>query len=186
MWPASFHVHLATRSLNQGEVIAYPTESVFGLGCDPNNLTAVQRLLTIKSRSISKGLILVASDISQLDPWVDFKQVPDMQQIITTWPGHETWLVPVRADVSPLLSGQHNTLAIRVSAHPTVRKLCQYFKGAITSTSANKNGLQPARDLFSVRRSFKGDIGYYVPGQVTGNHKPSRIRNALNGQLIRG
>ena len=185
MWPAKFHTHLAVRSLKQGNVIAYPTESVFGLGCDPSNLSAIKRLLQIKSRSADKGLILIASDLSQLEPWVDFKQVPDMQQILDSWPGHETWLIPAQKHVSTLLTGNHKTLATRISAHPTVRQLCNSFKGAITSTSANKNGLREARDIFSARQLFNDKIDYYLPGQISGSQRPSRIRNAITGELIR-
>ena len=185
MWSAKFHTHLAVRALKQGKVIAYPTESVFGLGCDPNNLSAIKRLLQIKSRSASKGLILIASDISQLEPWVEFQQVPDMQKILDSWPGHETWLVPARKHVPTLLTGNHETLAIRITAHPTVCQLCQSFNGAITSTSANKNGLPETLDIFSTRQLFNDEIDYYLPGRITGSQKPSRIRDAMTGELIR-
>jgi len=185
MWLPSFHLHLAAQALNQGKVIAYPTESVYGLGCDPNNLQAIERLLQIKSRCQSKGLILIAGDIRQLEPWVDFAQIADLNQLLNSWPGHETWLVPMPKDVSPLLSGQHDTLAVRVTAHPIVRKLCQHFNGAITSTSANRNGQKEATSLFSTRKYFGSKVDYYLPGDVTGNLRPSRIRDGVSGQLIR-
>ena len=181
----SFHVRLAVQALNRGEVIAYPTESVFGLGCDPDNTDAVEQLLRIKSRSAAKGLILIASDLEQLEPWVDFDQVPDMQPLLSCWPGPETWIVPAREHVSPLLSGSHDTLAVRITAHPIVRSLCHNFNGAITSTSANHNGQREAKNLFTARQFFNDKIGYYLPGIISGNKKPSRIRNAMTGQTIR-
>ncbi len=182
---SSFHIRLAARALHRGEVIAYPTESVYGLGCDPNNLDAIEQLLLIKSRSAAKGLILIASDISQLEPWVDFSQVPDMQLLVKSWPGAETWIVPARKHISPLLTGSHNTLAVRVTAHPIASSLCQQFKGPITSTSANRNGQREASDLFTARQFFNDKVNHYLPGIISGNNNPSRIRNALNGQTIR-
>ena len=185
MQAESFHIHLAVQNLNQGKLIAYPTESMFGIGCDPNNLSAVERILEIKHRSPAMGLILIASEISQLEPWVDFKQVPNMQPLLSSWPGHETWLVPAQKQVSNLLTGNHDTLAVRVSAHPIVRQLCNNFKAAITSTSANKNSRPEAKSLFSARQIFDAEIDYYVPGEITGLGGASRIRNALTGQVIR-
>ena len=185
MCPASFHLNLAIKSLKQGKLIAYPTESVFGIGCDPNNLTAIKSLLQLKSRPASKGLILIAGDISQLEPWVDFQQVPDLRTLEESWPGHETWLVPAHKHVSPMLTGNHETLAVRITAHSTVRQLCKLFKGAITSTSANRSGHQEAKDLLSTKKYFSTDIDCYVPGDITGNLRPSRIRDAMTGDLIR-
>ena len=182
---SSFHIRLAARALHRGEVIAYPTESVFGLGCDPSNIDAIEQLLLIKSRTAAKGLILIASDINQLEPWVDFNQVPDMQLLINSWPGAETWIVPARKHISPLLTGNHKTLAVRVTAHPIASSLCHQFNGPITSTSANRNGQREARDLFTARQFFNDKIDYYLPGTISGNPKPSRIRNAMNGQTIR-
>ncbi|PCJ49425.1 MAG: tRNA threonylcarbamoyladenosine biosynthesis protein RimN [Gammaproteobacteria bacterium] len=178
-------IQQAVKTLQAGGIIAYPTEAVFGLGCDPQNLTAVQQLLDIKSRDAGKGLIIIASDISQLQGWVDFKQVKDLQQLVDSWPGPETWLVPALKGVSRLLRGEHDTLAVRVSNHPIVQQLCQQFNGAITSTSANKNGQVAAKEMSTVRQIFNQAVDCYVPGDLSGNHRPSRIRNAVTGQLLR-
>ena len=185
MCSASFQIHLATRALEQGEIIAYPTEAVYGLGCDPNNSKAIERLLALKSRPANKGLILVANDMEQLEPWVDFHQLNDLNALKESWPGHTTWLVPVKDQVSQLLCGEHQTLAVRVSAHPTVRQLCTHFRGAIVSTSANKNGMSAAKTLLKTRKIFKDDIACYVPGDVSGNKAPSRIINAVSGERLR-
>ncbi|MFT5451973.1 MAG: L-threonylcarbamoyladenylate synthase [Enterobacterales bacterium] len=179
------NIEQAVKSLHRGGIIAYPTESVFGLGCDPNNLQAVQNLLDIKSRPSAKGLIIIASDIEQLSPWVDFGLVPNLQDIKSSWPGPETWLIPCNNDVSKLLRGNHTTLAVRVSAHPVVQQLCQQFGGAIISTSANKNGETAEDDLLSLQLLFSEQIDCYVKGDVSGNDRPSRIRDALSGKLIR-
>jgi L-threonylcarbamoyladenylate synthase len=185
MSPVQSNIEQAVKSLHQGGVIAYPTESVFGLGCDPKNLQAVQNLLDIKSRPSSKGLIIIASNIEQLEPWVDFSQVPNLQDLKSSWPGPETWLVPCTNDVSELLRGTHSTLAVRVSAHPVVQELCKQFGGAIISTSANKNGEAAENDLLSLQQLFSEQVNCYVKGDVSGNDRPSRIRDALSGSLIR-
>jgi len=181
----TFHIEQATHCLNQGKVIAYPTESVYGLGCDPSNSAAIEHLLQLKSRSAAKGLILIASDISQLNDWVEFDQIPDQQSIIDSWPGHETWLIPAKKHVSTLLRGEHKNLAVRVSAHPVVQQLCQQFQGAIISTSANKQGQPEATTLLSAKHYFHQAVDYYVPGEVDNKLKPSRIRDGITGQIIR-
>ena len=185
MCSAAFQIHLAIRALERGEVIAYPTEAVYGLGCDPNNAQAIEKLLALKSRASNKGLILIASGMEQLEPWVDFQQLDDIQALRESWPGHTTWLVPVRNHVSNLLCGEHSTLAVRVSAHPTVQQLCKHFRGAIVSTSANKNGMKAAKTIFETRKIFKQDIACYVPGDVAGNKAPSRIIDAISGAIVR-
>jgi len=179
------NIEQAVKTLHEGGIIAYPTEAVFGLGCDPNNLQAVQKLLDLKSRSYTKGLIIIASHIEQLTPWVDFNLVPDLQVIKASWPGPETWLIPCKKNVSKLLRGHHSTLAVRVSDHPIVQQLCQQFDGAITSTSANKNGETAEMTLPSLQQLFSEQIDCYVLGDLSGNARPSRIRDALSGKLIR-
>jgi len=185
MWISNFHIQLAARALHNGKIIAYPTESVFGLGCDPANNSAVEQLLYIKERPASKGLILIASSIEQLSGWVNFDQVSNLETILSSWPGHETWVVPAQPDISPLLTGEHETLAVRVSAHPVVKHLCNVFGGAVTSTSANKTNQKEAASLFTSRKYFHDQVDYYLPGEVAGHIKPSRIRDARTGRTIR-
>ncbi|RLA24971.1 MAG: tRNA threonylcarbamoyladenosine biosynthesis protein RimN, partial [Gammaproteobacteria bacterium] len=131
-----FKVRMASRALQQGKLIAYPTEAVYGLGCDPLNEAAVMSLLSIKQRPAHKGLILVASDFSQLQPFINPSQEM-LQRIIPTWPGPITWVIPVQSWVPTYLKGTHHSIAVRVSAHPLVRQLCASYGGAIVSTSAN-------------------------------------------------
>lgn len=189
MWPSIVHYHQSCRTLDDGGLISYPTESVFGVGCDPHQLDAVDRLLTLKRRSWTKGLILIASEPEQLEDWVDWSSVPNLSTILESWPGPETWVVPVAEHVSPFLRGQFNSLAVRVSAHPVVRGICDHFGSAIISTSANHAGQREARTSFAVRQLFKDKIDYYVPGHTINrndkNSRPSRIRMAATGQVLR-
>ncbi len=111
----------AAREIRAGAVIAYPTEAVWGLGCDPWNEAAVDRLLAIKNRSVDKGLILVADNIRQFDfLFEDFPQ-DWIDRMASTWPGPNTWLVPHQDLLPEWVTGEHDTVALRVSDHPLVR-----------------------------------------------------------------
>ncbi len=185
MSSSRFQLHLAKRALELGHLIAYPTESVIGLGCDPNNSQAIEQLLSIKQRHAQKGLILVASDVTQLEPWVDFNQLTNTKEIFESWPGPETWVVPTYSHVSPLLTGGRNTIAVRVSKHETIVQLCEKFEGAITSTSANLSGRPTTTTMLAARKVFNSRINFYLYGHTSRAPKPSRIRNALTGQTLR-
>lgn len=170
----------AVQALARGEVISVPTEAVYGLSVDPRNLEAVQRLLELKHRNPDKGLIIVGSEVSHLEPYLE--QLPS--SILSSWPGPHTWLCPAKASVSPLLKGKHQTLAVRVSAHPVMSALCAAFGGALVSTSANTEGLPPALTEQAVRDYFGKEV-LIVPGELGGLDKPTEIRDAMSGKLIR-
>lgn len=170
----------AVQALQRGEVIAVPTEAVFGLSVDPRNLEAVARLLELKHRNPAKGLILVGSEVSQLEPYVEL--IPP--SILSSWPGPHTWVCPAKAAVSSLIKGKHESLAIRVTAHPVMSALCHAFGGALISTSANTEGQPPAMNHEEVRAYFGNEL-VIVPGDLGGLDKPTAIRDALTGTLIR-
>jgi L-threonylcarbamoyladenylate synthase len=172
------------RRLQAGAVIAYPTEAVFGLGCDPCNATAVGRLLAIKRRPVSKGLILIAASLAQLEPFIEPLEVASRARLVATWPGPITWLVPARQ--APVwLRGAHATLAVRVTAHPLAAALCQAWGGPLVSTSANIGGRPPARSALAVRRQLGNRVDYIVPGRVGGACRPTEIRDLRSGRIIR-
>ncbi|QEP45212.1 tRNA threonylcarbamoyladenosine biosynthesis protein RimN [Ectothiorhodospiraceae bacterium BW-2] len=181
--PSRFQLQTACRALSNGGVVAYPTEAVWGLGCDPLHSTALQQLLTLKRRRADKGLILIAATIEQLSPFwhPDFTPTPEM---LASWPGPHTWLVPKHPQLPPLLSGEHQTIAVRVSAHLGVIALCQAFGGAITSTSANRSGGSAAITERQCRHRFGNRI-HYLSGPTGGAARPSTIRHALSGAWIR-
>lgn len=176
----------ASRIVKAGGIIAYPTEAVFGLGCDPANPLAVSRLLAIKQRPPSKGLILVAANREQLDPWIQPLPTELEQRLTRSWPGPVTWLAPARDDCPTWLTGNHQTLAVRVSAHPRVRALCRRLGSALVSTSANVSSLRPARSVLEVQLRFARHIDYILPGELGGRARPSTIRDLLSGKTIRG
>jgi len=178
-------ISLAVEALNHQGVIAYPTESVFGLGCDPDDDRAIQKILELKIRPMEKGLILVASDFSQLENYLLPLEKNIQQRIFDSWPGPFTWLWPVKEGVSEFIRGRHNTLAVRVSAHPVVKQLCDAYGKAIISTSANPADLPPARIADEVRDYFNDKLDFIVDAEVGASAQPTEIRDALTNKLIR-
>ncbi len=182
---SSIHLSLAVRALRDGGVIAYPTESVWGLGCDPWRPDAVARIWDIKRRDPGKGLILIAADWAQIAPWLVGLDAASLALLSASWPGPVTWLVPVPADFPAWLRGRHETVALRVSAHPGVQALCHAFGGALVSTSANRAGHPAARSLFDVRQRLGGELDFILPGATGGLARPTEIRDLSSQRVIR-
>ena len=174
--------------LQHGGIIAYPTEAVYGLGCDPENLSAVKKLLAIKQRKKEKGLILVAANFEQLKPYLLPLEKDIEEKLLKSWQDSHrptTWLVPAKKEVSDYLKGRFDTLAVRVSKHPIVKELCEMFNGAIISTSANISGQKSARTAEQVKQIFKNEIDFIIDGETDRNAQPSEIRDALTNKIIR-
>ncbi|HET8790037.1 MAG TPA: Sua5/YciO/YrdC/YwlC family protein [Modicisalibacter sp.] len=175
----------AVSALRAGGLIAYPAEAIWGLGCDPDSLAALQSLIALKRRDPAKGLILVAGDIAQLEPWLAGLQSLHRRRLAESWPGPNTWLVPDNGRSHPLLRGEHHSVALRVSDHPLIVDLCAAFGGPIVSTSANVAGEAPALDSESVRRCFGSAIDVIVDGPLGGHDRPSTIRDLITGEILR-
>ncbi|ELY1864979.1 L-threonylcarbamoyladenylate synthase type 1 TsaC [Serratia marcescens] len=173
-------------ALHQQQVIAYPTEAVFGLGCDPDSEQAVNALLALKQRPWEKGLILIAADYVQLKPYIDDSALSEQQRatMFASWPGPVTWVLPARPETPRLLTGRFSSLAVRVSDHPLVQQLCRQYGKPLVSTSANLSGLEPCRSADEVTRQF-GTAFPVLAGEVGGRLNPSEIRDALTGEQIR-
>ncbi|MGI9287851.1 MAG: L-threonylcarbamoyladenylate synthase [Pseudomonadales bacterium] len=181
----NFKLRHTANVVASGGIIAYPTEAVWGLGCDPDNPEAVMRLLRLKRRDWRKGLILVAASMAQFEPYLSLLNVAQRQQLALNWPGPVTWLVPHDGSVGIGICGEHATVALRVSTHPTVRDLCNLCEGPLVSTSANPDGLHPARDRLTARRYFGDAVDAYAPGALGGAAQPSEIRDLVSGKIIR-
>jgi len=180
-----WHITRAASILRQGGIVAYPTEGVWGLGCDPLNPEAVIRLLDMKQRPWQKGLILIAADFAALAPYVEPLSKKVMKLLQTTWPGPVTWILPARAETPNWLRGTHHTLAVRVTAHPQAAALCRRFGGALVSTSANLVDRAPAQRRLQVQRQFGDELDYIVPGATGGLSGPTEIRHGLSGKIMR-
>lgn len=182
----SLRLRAVARAVQAGGVVAYPTEAVYGLGCDPRNESAVRRLLAIKRRPMHKGLILIAADFAQLTLFLQAVSPADQARLAATWPGPHTWLIPARKDAPRWLRGRHDTLAVRVTAHPLAAALCRACGHALVSTSANFSGRRPARSALAVRRQLGRSIDGLLPGPTGGAAQPTEIRDLRNNQLVRG
>lgn len=174
--------------LRAGDVAAYPTEAVMGLGCDPSNEAAVTRICMLKQREVAQGVLLIAADFAQAAPYIDMAQVPRsaLDRVLASWPGPFTWIFPRSAQVPAWVSGRHAGIALRVTAHAGAAALCRAFGGALVSTSANPHGLPAARTASEVLSHFPQGIDVLVDGAVGGLAQPSEIRDALSGELVRG
>ncbi len=179
-----WQIKQAVAVLQQGGVIAYPTEAVYGLGCDPFDRHAVQRILQIKNRSVSKGLIVIASSIEQLETLVSIPSPAIQKKITASWPGHNTWILPARSNCPVWLTGEHSGLAVRVSAHKTCQALCDEF-GPLVSTSANHSGKPAARTAWRSRMILRKDVDLILRGKTNPLASPSPIRDALTDQKWR-
>lgn len=182
--PSAAELAQAVAALRDGQVVAYPTEAVWGLGCDPFAEAAVRRVFALKCRSEAKGLILIAADITQVEPWLVALTPAQRSAVFATWPGPHTWVVP--APTAPRwLRGDHDSLAVRVSAHPGVQALCRAWGGPLVSTSANRSGEAPLDGPAALRQAFGPGLGYILPGALGGDAKPSEIRDAVTGAVLR-
>lgn len=180
-----WHLRNATRILGAGGIITYPTEAVYGLGCDPRHPDAVLRLLALKQRPWQKGLILIAASLEQLRPYLA-PLTPELEtKLSKTWPGPVTWLLPAASSAPWWITGDHDTVAVRVSNHPLVVELCNQFGSAIVSTSANLAGQPPAKSIHRVQKHFGDKIDYILHGSLGGHERPSEIRDGLTGKVIR-
>lgn len=185
----NFNLSTAISALRSQNVIAYPTESVFGLGCDPDCDSAIQKILDLKQRPAHKGLILIAANIEQLKSYADFSSLTETQlhAIQKTWPGPFTWIVPVQKTLSSLISGDFDSVAVRVSAHPVVQQLCAEFGKPIISTSANLSGLEACVTATEVKQMFFGNtlLTEIIEADVSGLDNPSQIHDAITGKRFR-
>lgn len=169
-----------------GEVFAYPTEAVFGLGCDPLNKEAVYKILELKLRPVEKGMILIASDFAQIENYVEFDSLPEssQQKILESWPGPITWLLPKSSETPRWVSGESDMVAVRITKHPLVRQMCDSVNAPMISTSANPAALDPAKSTEQVIEYF-GNTIHIVEGELGQQRAPSKIFHSLTMETIR-
>ena len=170
----------ALEDLKLGRVIAYPTEGVWGLGCDPQNEEAVNKLLKLKKRPKSKGLILVGSNMGQMNPYINTEEY--QSKLISKWPGPHTWVVPTK-DAPAWVRGKHSSVAVRVSSHPTIVEICNNFGAAIVSTSANIQGEKPLITQQEVKKMFHNLT--VVEGTLGGLSGSTPIQDVVTDKWIR-
>ncbi len=184
-WSRNPRVQFAARQMKLGGVVAYPTEAVWGLGCNPFDEGAVLELLALKDRPVEKGLILIAADIRMFDPFIHHLDDLQRQRLKNSWPGPYTWLVPNNGLIPNWISGNFSSVALRVTDHPVAAGLSRAFGGPLVSTSCNPQGLAPATNIHQVRRYFGNQLDAITAGQVGKRTTPSEIRDLLTGAIVR-
>ena len=170
--------------LRRGGLVAYPTESCYGLGCDPRNLRALKRLIQLKGRDAAKGLLLIADHIKRLQPFMKPPSTADRIRMQRSWPGPVTWVVPASSACPPLLTGGRPTIAVRVTAHPVAARLCRSLGMALVSTSANKSGQKPAQTAAECRRMFGAQVRV-IAGRIGQRRRPSTLIDLATGTILR-
>lgn len=174
----------AVALLKQGQTIAYPTEAVFGLGCDPFDEQAVKNLFHVKQRPMEKGVILVAASIEQIQDYVELLGAPWQNKVEASWPGPVTWVLPLKQAMPDWVTGGRDTVAIRVSDHPVVQALCLAFGAPIVSTSANISSFEPARSCIEVKQSFADEV-FCIDAPLGGLAQPTQIWDAQTKTQLR-
>ena len=175
----------AVDCLRRGEIIAYPTEGVYGLGCDALDEGAVERLLELKQRPWEKGLIVIGASLPQLEPLLYPLTRMQRTRLEASWPAAVTWVVPAALDAPDWLTGGRDTIAVRVPDHEQARELCRRFRRPIVSTSANRAGSPPLRSVEEVAIQFGDQLAYLLEGEVGDQAGPSQMRDLRSGNIIR-
>ena len=170
--------------IRNGGIIAYATESCYGLGCNPHNYQAVSKILALKGRPKSKGLILIASDLAQLSPFISPLSAEDRAKLMQFWPGPTTVLLPAARNTPHFITGRHKSLAARVSAHSDAARLCHALDTALVSTSANRSGQKALKTYQECIAAFGAQV-MVLPGRIGKRKRPSTIMDFKSGKIFR-
>lgn len=177
-------VRRAAAIIRAGGVIAYPTEGVWSLGCDPLDADAVARVLELKARPVTRGLTLVAADLEQLEPWIEPVSHEVEARVSATWPGPVTWVFPARAWVPHWVHGGRDSVAVRMTAHAQSAALCRAVGFPIVATSAHRDRHPAARTAIQVRRWLADDLDFILGGATGGRAGPCEVRDAVTGRTF--
>jgi len=181
-----WRVRELARDLLAGKIVAYPTEAVWGLGCDYRNQAAVERLLALKSRPVDKGLILATGQIEQVEPLLALLPEEQAAKARSVWPGPYTCVIPdPEQQIPEWIRGEHDSVAIRVSRHPLIGQLSQALGMPLVSTSCNPAGRPPARTAWQVARYFGQEVDVISGGDTGGARAPSTIIDVRSGKQLR-
>ena len=178
-------IQAAVAALCADGVVAYPTEAVYGLGCDPASRQAFDTLFALKRRPPEHGVLLIGAQFAHVAPYIGDASAEAIARAQETWPGPHTWIFPRSATTPGWLAGAHAGIALRVTAHPIAAALCRAFGGAIVSTSANRHGEPPARTFADVSAAFGDELSYILDGATGGLEMPTPIRDAISGEIVR-
>jgi L-threonylcarbamoyladenylate synthase len=178
-------IDAAAALLRAGGVLAYPTEGVYGLGCDPDNQAAFAKIFALKRRPPEQGVLLIAADLEQVMPWIGEAPAAALARAEAIWPGAHTFIFPRSARVPDWVAGGHAGIALRVTAHAPSAALCRAFGGPIVSTSANRHGEAPAMSAADIRAIFGEEPDGVLDAPLGGLDRPTPITDAVSGAIIR-
>lgn len=174
----------AVSHMQEGGIVAVPTESVYGFSCDPSNINSIKRLIKLKKRSLDKGFILIAVNFRQLDEYIYPLNDSLKQKINVT--ENVTWVVPAKPNISNLITGKfHNTVAIRITRHTVLKELLKRFGKALISTSANISGQLPTKDMQVIKNTFSHEDIFILKGNMGSLLQPTKMYDAINNTILR-
>lgn len=179
-WKFNRFIHAIAR----GAVFGYPTDTIWGLGCHPLIGASVERILQIKQRAAHKGLILLSSRLEYCAAYLD-ADTERLKPISQPGARPTTWLIPASGFCPAWLCGEHPTVAIRITDHPLLQRLCDRLEAPIVSTSANRSGRATVRNPIQMRRQFGDQLDFIVTGYGTGSGRPSEIKSFGSGETLR-
>jgi len=183
---AGWKLEQQARAIARGAVFAYPTDTIWGLGCHPMIESAVDRLQQIKQRSYHKGLILLSAKTEYLSAYLSTETLAQLNQRISSANPHPTtWICPPSRRCPGYLLGRFNSIAVRISNHDPGYRLSHYLKSPLISTSANISGHPHARNSLQIHRHFQSRLDFIIDGFNSGSQQPSQIRELLDGKIIR-
>ncbi len=178
-------IHSAVAAVQSGGLVVYPTEGVYGIGCDYRNQTTVMKLLRLKQRSVKQGLVLVASHIEQVLPLIQPTDRLHLARALKTWPGHTTWVFPSTTLTPDWITGDYTSVAVRVSKHPTIKFLCDELGHCLVSTSANLSGQTTPYNCLDIQSIWGNQVDYYLDLPLGDANQPSTIKLASDGHQLR-
>jgi L-threonylcarbamoyladenylate synthase len=182
--PSSYWLKIARTHLRRGGVIAYPTESCYGLGCLPKNAKALKKILLLKARPQNKGMIVVGATSSQLKPLLEINQ-EQFDYVSSVWPARTTFIISIKRTMLPILRGiQRDALAVRVPDLSITRELCHVLGSPLVSTSANKSKQKPIRQKRQLRIFKKQGVLLY-PERIGNARSVSKIIDLKSGHILR-
>ena len=181
----SDQIEAAAALLRAGGVLAYPTEGVYGLGCDPDDRAAFEKIFAMKRRPPEQGVLLIAADFEQVRPWIGDAPESAFERVRASWPGAHTFIFPRSPRVPEWVAGGHAGIALRVTTHAPSAALCRAFGGPVVSTSANRHGEAPARSAADILAIFGDEPDGVLDAPLGGLDRPTPITDAVTGAIIR-
>lgn len=180
--PSPVNLRRAAEALRAGEVIAYPTETVYGLGVDPFNAVALDLLYAIKRRDEGNPVLLIVSSLDQLRPLVAPLSASAQAYANAFWPGPLSMVLPAAAGVLASLRAREGKVCVRWTSCEVAAALCEAFGGAIVSTSANISGQAPARSVNEVPAE---GVAMCIDGGVLADGPASTVLDPESREVLR-